>query len=108
MKGEKHMSNQILGTAWEQGIIEGPDRQILYESLGRCGTNSSRNVDFHSHTRVLSISINSLSRRPGCETGMEFNLTGIMELHCRSLHVEGWYNAATGMGHLIIREIYKK
>lgn len=96
-----------LGRAWEQGIVGGPDRFVLVENLFRCGTKSQP-VQFRSHARVLSIQIESLTRKPGNETGMEFELTGTTIETEMAYWVEGWYNTETGLGHLLLMPIYKE
>ncbi|KKU82316.1 MAG: hypothetical protein UY10_C0036G0002 [Microgenomates group bacterium GW2011_GWA2_47_8] len=96
-----------LGRAWEQGIVVGPDRLVLFESLCRCGTKSQP-VQFRSHARVLAIQIESLTRKPGNETGMVFDLTGTTETEEMTYWVEGWYNTETGLGHLLLMPIFKE
>ena len=96
-----------LGRVWEQGIVGGPDRLVLIESLCRCGTKSQP-VQFRSHARVLPIQIESLTRKPGNETGIEFDFTGTMEADEGVCYwVEGWYNGETSLGHLLLRPIFK-
>lgn len=96
-----------LGRAWEQGIVGGPDRFVLVESLFRCGTKSQP-VQFRSHARVLAIQIESLTRKNGDETGVTFELTGTTETEDNAFWVEGWYNSETGLGHLLLMPIFKE
>ena len=95
-----------LGRAWEQGIVRGPDRQVLFQNLGRSGTESQP-VQFQSHARVLPIHLESLTRQSVYENGMVFDLTGTAKVDEYTYWVEGWYSAETGLGHLILRPIYK-
>jgi hypothetical protein len=100
------MSEEKLGRAWEHGIINLEEVPKLdYFDLCR-GLRKGEPLEFPTSfdgLPFLPIQIEILGRRKSDE---EFDITGTMENEDWSYRVKGWYNVETGLGHLVLRQIY--